>query len=294
MERERATAALYVVATPIGNLRDVSLRALDVLRSVRLVAAEDTRVTARLLGHHGIDVPTMPAHGHNERRAAVRVIETLASGQSVALVTDAGTPGLSDPGAEIVSAVRAAGYEVVPVPGASAAAALWSVSGFAGPQMLFYGFLPARAGERRRALEALVDLPFALLFYEAPHRVIECAQALAAVLGGERQVVIGRELTKLHESVHGTTLAQLADWLRADADRSRGEIALLVQGAQRARTADHQLGERLVRALADELPPAAAARVAARVSGVPRAALYALAVGQPGESGIIEPDGEQP
>lgn len=278
MEEEPATAALYVVATPIGNLRDVTLRALDVLAAVDLIAAEDTRVTARLLAHHGIDRPTLAVHEHNEQRAADQVIAALAAGRSVALVSDAGTPGVSDPGAAVVAAVRAAGHRVVVVPGPSALAAAWSVAGFAGTQLHFCGFLPARAGERNRAIESVAGLGCALVFYEAPHRIVECVRALAQGLGGKRRIVIARELTKLFESVHATTLGEAGDWLEADADRRRGEFVLVVEGAPVQKGGDAALGERVLRELLTELAPSQAARLAARISGAPRAALYELAL----------------
>jgi 16S rRNA (cytidine1402-2'-O)-methyltransferase len=278
MEEEPATASLYVVATPIGNLRDVTLRALDVLAAVDLIAAEDTRVTARLLAHHGIDRPMLAVHEHNEQRAAHQVVAALAAGRSVALVSDAGTPGVSDPGAAVVAAVRAAGHRIVAVPGPSALAAAWSVAGFTAAQLYFCGFLPVRAGDRKRAIEAVAGLTCALVFYEAPHRIVECIRALAQELGGERRVVIARELTKLFESVHATSLGEAGDWLETDADRRRGEFVLVVEGARAPKGGDAALGERALRELLTELAPSQAARLAARISGVPRAALYELAL----------------
>lgn len=278
MEEEPSTAALYVVATPIGNLRDVTLRALDVLAAVDLIAAEDTRVTARLLSHHGIDRPTLAVHEHNEQRAARQVIAALEAGRSVALVSDAGTPGVSDPGAAVVAAVRAAGHRIVVVPGPSALAAAWSVAGFTAAHLHFCGFLPARAGDRKRAIEAVAGLSSALVFYEAPHRIVECVRALAQGLGGERQVVVARELTKLFESVHATNLGEVGDWLEADADRRRGEFVIVVEGARAQKGGDAALGERVLRELLTELPPSQAARLAARICGVPRTELYELAL----------------
>src|SRR5687767_8703104 len=206
---ESSESTLYVVATPIGNLRDVTLRALDVLRHVDIVAAEDTRVTARLLDAHGIVSKKLVAlHEHNENRAAPGLIAQLAAGRSIALTSDAGTPAFSDPGARLVAAVRAAGFRVVPVPGPNAAAAAVSVSGLAAIPFVFCGFLPAKAGDRARAIEALASLSYALVFYEAPHRVSETILALASGLGAARRVVIARELTKMFESVHTCTLEE--------------------------------------------------------------------------------------
>ena len=200
---QKGKATLYVVATPIGNLKDITYRAIEVLKAVDVIAAEDTRVTAKLLNHYGIASKKLIAlHEHNEQRAAPRVIAELAAGRSVALASDAGTPAFSDPGARLVAAVREAGYPVVPIPGPNAAAAALSASGLAGPQFLFYGFLPAKSGERRSTIQALALLPYQLLFYEAPHRVLETITDLAAALGGSRSIVIARELTKLFETIH--------------------------------------------------------------------------------------------
>jgi 16S rRNA (cytidine1402-2'-O)-methyltransferase len=268
--------ALYVVATPIGNLGDISARALHVLRSVDLIAAEDTRVTGALLAHFAIDKPMLPLHQHNERRAIARVVAALDQGRAVALAADAGTPAISDPGAMLVQAVRNAGSPTIPIPGPSALAAAWSVSGLPGP-FQFHGFLPARAGERRKALVPLAQLSCALVFYEAPHRILETAHDLAQVLGGSRRIVVARELTKLFETVHECELGELAAWLQADANRQRGEFVLIVAGAGEQPPQD-ALADKVLRVLIEDLSPAQAARLAARIAGVPRAALYDLAV----------------
>jgi 16S rRNA (cytidine1402-2'-O)-methyltransferase len=271
------------VATPIGNLGDISARALAVLRFVDSVAAEDTRVTGRLLAHFGIDKPLLSLHQHNERQAAARVLALLERGQAVALAADAGTPGISDPGAVVVRAAREAAVPVVPVPGASALAAAWSVSGFSGP-FLFHGFLPARAPERRKALAALADLACALVFYEAPHRIVTTAIDLAAVLGDKRQVFIARELTKAFESAHACALGDLAPWIEADPNRQRGEFVLIVAGAAPAAPQD-ALARDVLRVLLEELAPAQAARLAARIAGVPRGTLYEQALALKGQDG---------
>jgi 16S rRNA (cytidine1402-2'-O)-methyltransferase len=270
--------ALYVVATPIGNLGDVTVRALEVLRAVDLVAAEDTRVTARLLAHYEIDKPMFAVHQHNERRAGQRVLDALQAGQAVALTTDAGTPAVSDPGGTLVAAVRSAGFAISPIPGPSALTAAWSVAGLSGTGFLFHGFLPARAGERKEVLRSLAKLTYPLVFYEAPHRALETVRDLGEELGWERTVVVGRELTKMFEEVHACTLAELQPWLAADANRQRGEFVLIVAGAQHAGVPANELGETALRVLLDELSPAQAARLAARLSGAPRALLYDLAV----------------
>jgi 16S rRNA (cytidine1402-2'-O)-methyltransferase len=264
------------VATPIGNLGDIGQRALEVLRAADLVAAEDTRVTGALLAHFGIDKPLLAVHQHNERRSVERVLSALVAGQAVALATDAGTPGLSDPGALIVRAVRAQGVATIPIPGPSALAAAWSVSGFSGP-FLFHGFLPSRAAERRKVLATLAHLPYALLFYEAPHRVIDTARDLATVLGEAREVVLARELTKMFETVHACALGELAPWLEADANRQRGEFVLVVAGAAQSEP-QNELAEKALGVLLEDLSPAQAARLAARIAGVARAPLYERAV----------------
>jgi len=275
--------ALYVVATPIGNLADITLRALDTLRSVDVIACEDTRVTARLLAHYKIEKPLLALHQHNERKAGERVLGALIDGKAVALVSDAGTPTISDPGVNLVADVRAAGLTVVPVPGPSALAAAWSVAGLASPSFLFYGFLPARSGERRKLLQALVAQPHALIFYEAPHRVLQTVRDLAQVLGVERTIVVARELTKVFETVHAALLGELETWLQADDNRQRGEFVLLV-GPGGESAPQHEAARHTLHTLLDELAPAQAARLAAKLTGVPRSELYDMAVKLKGEA----------
>jgi len=274
----KRSATLYVVATPIGNLADLSLRAQEALRGVEAVAAEDTRVARRLLAHYGIAKRLIPVHEHNERRAADGILALLRQGRSVALTCDAGTPAISDPGAALVAAARAAGFPVSPVPGPCAATAALSVSGFDVPHHLFYGFLPARAAARRRVLADLVHLPYTLVFYEAPHRVEECVSDLRAVLGGERRIVIARELTKLFESVHACTLAEAGDWLAADAKRRKGEFVLVVEGADAPEPRDPAAARHALAVLLSELPLRQAVGLAARITGGRRNELYPLAL----------------
>ena len=271
-------ATLYVVATPIGNLGDISLRALDVLKKVEAVAAEDTRVTGHLLTHHGIRRRLIAVHEHNEKRAAGQVLALLAAGQSVALVSDAGTPAISDPGAHLVAAARAAGYAVSPVPGANAAVAALSVSGFIATHFLFYGFLPERAAARRKALASLAALPYTLVFYEAPHRIVESVADLHATLGGERRIVFAREVTKLYETIHDCTLAQAQAWLAADSMRRKGEFVLVVEGAQAAAAADAGDARRMLDVLLGELPLRQAVDLAAKIGGGRRNELYRMAL----------------
>jgi 16S rRNA (cytidine1402-2'-O)-methyltransferase len=269
--------ALYVVPTPLGNLGDMTQRAIDVLRSVNWVAAEDTRHSGPLLKHFGSNARLLAAHQHNEAGAAQQVIDHLAAGESVALISDAGTPAVSDPGARLVAAVRAAGYRIVPLPGPCAAVAALSASGLAEPHFLFYGFLPSRAKQREDALRELVALPYALVFYEAPHRILETVAALAAVFGPQRTLVMARELTKLFETIHSCALGEAHDWLLADANRQRGEFVLLVSGALLA--GDDGEAERILKLLlAEGLPVKQAAKLAHAITGVGKNALYELAL----------------
>lgn len=273
-----SSGTLYIVATPIGNLRDLTLRALDILRSVDLIAAEDTRTTAGLLAAHGIKRTLYAYHEHNEQSAALDLLYRLRDGASIALVSDAGTPGISDPGAHLVASARAAGVRVAPIPGASAAAALMSVAGLHSGHWLFYGFLPNKSTARRRAIEVLRDLPYALLFYESPHRIVDCISDMADILGGERRIILARELTKLYEDIHECALGEAGAWLGSDANRQRGEFALLISGAAPKPACDIDSARPLLEILLDELPTSQAARLAARISGMRKNALYDLAM----------------
>lgn len=265
-------AALYVVPTPLGNLADLTRRAEEILRTVPWVAAEDTRHSAPLLKQLGAVARTLPAHQHNEHEAAARIVERLQAGESVALISDAGTPGISDPGARVVAAVRAAGCRVVPLPGPCAAVTALSAAGLTDEHFLFHGFLPSKAGQRRQAIAGLREQTAALVFYEAPHRVLETVADLAAGLG-ERTLVIARELTKLFESIHSCPLGDALAWLEADANRQRGEFVLIVSGAPAG--ADDGEGERVLRLLlADGLPVKQAAKLAAAITGAAKNALY--------------------
>jgi 16S rRNA (cytidine1402-2'-O)-methyltransferase len=269
---------LYVVATPIGNLGDITLRALDVLRSADVIAAEDTRMTARLLNRHGISGRLIAVHEHNERRAAETVAGMLADGKSVALVSDAGTPGISDPGSQVVAAARAAGHAVVPLPGANAAVAALSASGFDTARFLFCGFLPARAAERRRVLAELASERALLVFYEAPHRIADCIDDLGAVLGGAREILIARELTKLHETLHRCRLGAAGEWLQGDEHRQRGEFVLVVEGAPEAEQETSDGAEDMLKVLLGELPLKQAVGLAVKLGKGNRNELYSLAL----------------
>lgn len=277
-ETRAGTATLYVVATPIGNLSDITLRALEVLKTVDVIAAEDTRMTSRLLDRHGIAGKLMAVHEHNERASAERIVGLLAEGQSVALVSDAGTPAISDPGARVVAGVREAGYTVVPVPGPSAVVAALSAGGFENGRFLFCGFLPARSAERRGVLADLVSQPATLVFYEAPHRVVECVSDLCTTLGGGREIVLARELTKIHETIHCCRLDAAQAWLEADENRQRGEFVLLVAGAPQTADADVADIDATLKILLGELPLKQAVALAVKLTGGSRNVIYAHAL----------------
>lgn len=269
--------ALYVVATPIGNLADITLRALHVLQLVDAVACEDTRHTQALLRAYGIDKPTLAVHQHNETEAAQEVVRRLQEGQRIAYASDAGTPGVSDPGARLAGAVRAAGCAVVPLPGASSITTLVSAAGAGGDEagFVFFGFLPAKGGERQQALEALRQERRAVVLLEAPHRIAALAQSLGAL--GERAVTVGRELTKQFEEIATVPCAGLAAWLQADAQRTRGEFALLLHPVA-AEAAEDAEPRRVLQLLLAELPVKTAVRLAAEITGAPRNALYEWAL----------------
>ncbi|WP_254789838.1 16S rRNA (cytidine(1402)-2'-O)-methyltransferase [Variovorax sp. OV329] len=275
---------LYVVATPIGNLADVTLRALHVLELADAVACEDTRHTQSLLRAYGIDrkgSQLLAVHQHNEAEAAQMVVARLAQGERIAYVSDAGTPGVSDPGARLAAAVRAAGHRVLPLPGASSVTTLLSAAGLVAADsddysaFVFAGFLPTKATERDGAIQRLAQEPRAVVLLEAPHRIEAVARALAVL--GERRVTLGRELTKQFEEIETVPAAQLSEWLAAKEQRTRGEFALVLHpSASRDGTADE--GERVLRLLLPELPVKTAVRLAAEISGAPRNALYERAL----------------
>ena len=268
---------LYVVATPIGNLQDITLRARDVLKQADLIAAEDTRVTGNLLKHFGIVAKLISVREHNEQAGALKIIDALRAGHAVALVTDAGTPAVSDPGARVVAAVRAAGLTVIPIPGANAAVAALSAAGFNTPHFLFYGFLPAKGGERRTALLSLLTLPYTLVFYEAPHRVVDTVADLVTVFGNTREIVFARELTKTFEEIHACVLSEANAWLAADANRERGEYVLIVSEAAEQEKSAVEI-QRVLEILLAELPVKQAAKLAAQITGEKKNALYELAL----------------
>jgi len=270
-----SAGTLFVVATPLGNLADASPRAIEALRSAHIVACEDTRTTRTLLARHGIAARTVALHEHNERAMSGKLISLLLENKTVALVSDAGTPGLSDPGALLVEAAHRAGIRVSPLPGPNAAVAAFSASGFAAERFLFAGFLPAAAAARRKALQAL-DLPWPVILYEAPHRVAATLEDLRARFGDERELVIARELTKQFEEVARLALGQAAQWLAGRPHRQKGEFVLvLAPGRPQPQALD---AEGVLGVLLEALAPGEAARLAARITGAPRNVLYRKAL----------------
>jgi 16S rRNA (cytidine1402-2'-O)-methyltransferase len=272
-------SGLYVVATPIGNLGDLSSRAVGVLQDVDIIAAEDTRHSQRLLQHYAIATPVMAYHDHSDERAVKKILACIGGGGSVALVSDAGTPLISDPGYRLVRTAQDAGYAVHPVPGACAAVAALSASGLATDRFLFEGFLPARAGARDNRLSSLASEAATLIFYEAPHRVLECLQAMVDAFGPQREAVLAREVTKTFETIRRSSLAELAAFVAGDSNQQKGEIVLLVAGAR------DDVGEitpeiaALLQRLAQELPAKTAAAVVADHTGLRKKQLYEFLVG---------------
>ncbi|HEY1772785.1 MAG TPA: 16S rRNA (cytidine(1402)-2'-O)-methyltransferase [Gammaproteobacteria bacterium] len=266
---------LYVVATPIGNLEDISARALKVLNQVQVVAAEDTRHSGTLLGHFGIRATLISLHDHNEAERALLLVTRLLAGESVALISDAGTPLISDPGFDLVRAARAAGITVTPIPGASALVAALSVSGLPTDRFVFEGFLPQKAAARRERLATLAGESRTLVFYESVHRIQESLQDMAAAFGSERPAVLARELTKLHEGVRTASLQALVDWAANDPASGKGEVVVMVAGAavQEGAALDVEV-ERVLKLLLAELPVKQAVSLAAEISGRKKNELY--------------------
>ena len=274
MAAQAGPGTLHVVATPIGNLGDLSPRALETLKRVDAICAEDTRHTRQLLAHFGLERPLLALHEHNEGDAAAPLVARLLAGDSLALVSDAGTPLVSDPGFRLVRAARAAGVRVSPVPGPSALVAALSAAGLPSDRFVFEGFLPAKAKARREHLQALAAEPRTMIFYESSHRIEETLTDMAMAFGEERPAVVARELTKLFETVLDGGLAGLVRRVREDANQRKGEFVVLVQGAPEAADAKVAEGRRLYARLCEHLPPSTAAKLAADLSGAPRKALY--------------------
>jgi len=270
------SACLYIVATPIGNLSDISERAVQILKQVDLIAVEDTRHSGKLLQHSGVSTPTQALHEHNEAKKVEQLIELLAAGKSIALISDAGTPLISDPGYQLVKAAIDAGIKVSPVPGASALIAALSASGLPSDAFIFEGFLPNKSAGRLKKLEALADESRTLIFYEAPHRIIDCLEDMQQIFGAERVAVVARELTKTFETIKKDSLENLLSWIKADSNQQRGEFVLLIQGQEKAATTVNAEAERILDILLQELPLKQASQLAARITGIKKNTLYQI------------------
>ena len=270
---------LYVVATPIGNLGDITLRALDILKSVDAIAAEDTRHTSGLLSHFGISKKLIAVHEHNEQQSAEKLLLQLNNGENIALVTDAGTPAVSDPGAVVVNVVRKAGIKVVPIPGASAVIAALSASGITQNGFYFHGFLPASGAARRKVLDSLKSQTVTLVFYEAPHRIVECVEDLSLILGAERQLTFARELTKTFETIYTCPAGLSGTWLQADVNQQRGEFVLLIEPAAVVEAQEiSEEAQRVLKCLLAELPLKQAVALATEITHLKKNDLYEFAL----------------
>lgn len=277
----RLGGTLYVVATPIGNLGDMVPRAIETLQTVDLIAAEDTRHSARLLAHFDIKTQCVAYHDHSDNDRTQSLVNRLLAGDSIALISDAGTPLVSDPGYRLVRGARQAGIRVVPIPGACAMVAALSAAGLASDRFAFEGFLPAKQVGRLSALQAVADDTRTLIFYEAPHRIVETLEDMCQVFGDAREIVMAREITKTFETIYGDAAKSLCEWVKADSNQQRGEIVLIVQGApkrdEQGITAEQ---ERIMRVLLEELPVKQAAAIGAKVTGLKKNYLYQWALEQ--------------
>jgi 16S rRNA (cytidine1402-2'-O)-methyltransferase len=270
--------ALYVVATPIGNMGDISLRALKALSLCSAIACEDTRMTGQLLARMGIDKPLLSAHQHNEREVAEKIIRRLQAGERIALVSDAGTPAISDPGARMVDAVISAGLRAIPIAGPSAAIAALSASGLIADQFHFVGFLPARDKQREAILDSLKHSSATLVFYEAPHRITEAIAAMVRVFEPNRQIVIARELSKVFEQIHRCPISEAVTWLASDPNYQRGEFVVLVEAAPSSDNEGLDEAIRVLDILLESCSVSQAAALASRITGVKKNQLYEIAL----------------
>lgn len=269
---------LFIVATPIGNLSDLSSRAIDTLQQVDLIAAEDTRHSKPLLQHYAVTTKMVSLHEHNEQQRSDMLLQRLLAGESVALISDAGTPLISDPGYRLVSLVKDNGIQVIPVPGSCALIAALSASGIASDKFSFEGFLPAKSGARRHALEVLKDSDHTLIFYESPRRLLDTLTDCVAVFGAERRACLGRELTKLHETIETRSLSSLRDWVEQDQNQQRGECVLLIEAATETPSVDEREMSRVLTLLLPEMPVKKAAAIAAALTGGSKNEAYQLAL----------------
>lgn len=275
---KETTAALYIVATPIGNLADISARAIEVLSSVDVIAAEDTRHSKYLLQHHGIETSTISLHEHNEQQRSELLLTRIAAGESIALISDAGTPLISDPGYRLVNMAREQGIKVIPIPGACAVIAVLSASGLSAERFAFEGFLPPKSTARRQALQSLENEPRTLIFYESPKRMVASLQDMLTVFGGERKACLARELTKMFETIVTLPLAELVDVVINDANHQKGEIVLLVEGQSTVVDRDEAEEVRVLQILLDEVPLKQAAAITASILGIKKNKAYEMAL----------------
>lgn len=275
---ESQAGQLFIVATPIGNLADFSARAIEVLKSVDVIAAEDTRHSKYLLQHYAIQTSTISLHEHNEQQRSDALCQRLLAGESVALISDAGTPLISDPGYRLVTTVRDAGIRVIPIPGCCALITALSASGLASDRFSFEGFLPAKSSARKQVMESLKSDARTLIFYESPRRLLAALEDAVLIFGEQRQACLARELTKLHETIETRALVDLIDWVKADDNQQRGECVLLIEGSQNEATADEQEVSRLLKILLTELPVKKAAAMVANITGGSKNEAYQLAL----------------
>ena len=272
------TGILYIVATPIGNLQDITHRALDTFAQVDLIAAEDTRHSGLLLSHYGIKKPFFALHDHNEQEKAHILVEKLKQGSHIALISDAGTPLISDPGFHLVRQCREAGIRVVPLPGACAAITALCASGIASDRFCFEGFLPAKSKARKDKLENIAEEDRTLIFYESTHRILDTLEDMQSMLGEERYIVLAREITKTWETITGNTIKNLREWLLEDPNRTKGEMVLIVEGKPKSDN-NEEISPQAVKALeliTEELPLKKAAAIVAELYGYKKNALYQL------------------
>jgi 16S rRNA (cytidine1402-2'-O)-methyltransferase len=277
-ETNLTPATLYIVATPIGNLGDISQRAIDILTQVDVIACEDTRHTGKLLSAFSIKNKTMSLHDHNERQRQEQVANMLQEGKTIALVSDAGTPLISDPGFHLVRHCRSLGLNVSPIPGACAAISALSVAGLPTDRFSFEGFLPSKSGARQATLQALVDEPRTMVFYDAPRRAIDTVRDIVATLGGERYIVIARELTKTFETIHSDTAENFLEWLEQDANQLKGEMVLIIEGYK---AKENEISAEVIntlKLLLAEMKPKKACAIAAEIYGIKKNSLYDVAL----------------
>lgn len=276
---KQSIGKLFIVATPIGNLEDISLRAIRILSNVSLIAAEDTRHSKKLLNHLKINTPIISLHAHNEKDRIYLLLSHLTKGNDIALISDAGTPLISDPGHNIVYEARKRGFDVIPIPGPCALIAALSVAGLSASRFIFEGFLPTKPGERKVRLKALKDEMRTLVFYESPHRILTLIKDMQAVLGDDRYIVIGRELTKLYETVKAGRLSEIYEWMLENKEQQKGEFVLVIEGVKNVQKTELLPGHLdLLKILLEELPLNQAVKLAVKMTGESKNRLYTLAL----------------